>query len=168
MAPCRRITRTALAGVMLVAAVALLTGGTRRIAPEWTIEVRDESGRPVPGVSVRQSFKDYTLNEEPRSEDSETRCADSSGRVTFPARATWAWPGQVIMATIAKISALFRMCGPSFGTVATVAVRTRTTLREDAAVSECFWYMQTGRGAPQFSTCIVRSGWTPPYRCGPE
>lgn len=160
-----KLGRPVLVALIAFAVAAFATSGRRRIAPEWTVEVRDESGRPVPGVSVGQFFNDYTLAE--GRNPWEGRCTDSLGRVVFPPRATWAWPGLVIIATVAKIPAFFNMCPPSFGTAASVSVRTGTSLEDSGRVSDCNWYTTSGGGAARLSTCVVRSGWAPPYRCTP-
>jgi len=64
---------------------ALLYPFETTVVPAWSIRVVDESGRPYPGLQVRESWKHYTLDVELGShiDDGVT---DSQGRLVFPER----------------------------------------------------------------------------------
>jgi len=54
-----------------------------QVAPEWMIQTVDESGRPLPGVRLRESWKNYRIGGEAQEADTTT---DQNGYSTFPAR----------------------------------------------------------------------------------
>jgi len=72
----------ALLGVLGVI-VFLLYPFQKTIVPAENVVVINEEGRPFQYATVRQSWKDYSLEFEGHEED---RPTDASGRVQFPAR----------------------------------------------------------------------------------
>jgi hypothetical protein len=52
-------------------------------APEWEVIVVDEHGRPVEGMTVRETWQNYSVEAAGHETDRQT---DAKGHVTFPAR----------------------------------------------------------------------------------
>jgi len=52
-------------------------------APEWEVVVIDEQGKPVEGMTVRETWQNYSVETEEHEADRKT---DANGRATFPAR----------------------------------------------------------------------------------
>jgi hypothetical protein len=52
-------------------------------APEWEVFVVDEKGKPIEGVTVRETWYNYSVTRDSGAEDRKT---DVAGSVTFPAR----------------------------------------------------------------------------------
>lgn len=64
--------------------VAPLEAREVKIVPEWSVQVSDETGKPVAGFEVSERWEFFGL---PSSHDgSEVRSTDPRGRVVFPAR----------------------------------------------------------------------------------
>jgi hypothetical protein len=57
------------------------------VAPDWIVSVVDASGIPVEGITVRESYQDYSAEFDGGEED---RMSDLQGRVFFPAKKLWA------------------------------------------------------------------------------
>jgi hypothetical protein len=57
------------------------------IAPDWTVKTLDASHRPLPGVTVREVWQHYSLEDSSHEED---RVTDNKGEVHFPLRKRWA------------------------------------------------------------------------------
>jgi len=53
------------------------------VAPEWTVEVKDAEGRPMPGACVVQWWQHYSVEDDNHEESILT---DESGLVSFPRR----------------------------------------------------------------------------------
>jgi hypothetical protein len=51
--------------------------------PGWTVTVVDWQDRPIPGMTVRLSYQNYSLEDESHEMD---RITDQRGQVTFPAQ----------------------------------------------------------------------------------
>ena len=62
------------------AAVAALIPLTTLNCPSWDVWISDENGRPVPGITVRLSYKNYSAECESHEIDAIT---DSQGHVKF-------------------------------------------------------------------------------------
>lgn len=84
--------RTAAIVLGLVLAFALVPFASSN-CPDWTVTVVDKQDQPIPGMTVRLSYQNYSLEDEPHEMD---RITDQRGQVTFPA--------QIIRAS------LFRRC----------------------------------------------------------
>jgi hypothetical protein len=64
--------------------------------PEWDLTVVDPQGKPIEGALVRESWQNYSFEEEGHEEQRHT---DATGHVVFPSRTV-------------KASALTRIVGP--------------------------------------------------------
>jgi len=56
-------------------------------APAWRVQIVDESGKPIPGIQVREGWAYFGLDLAPEIDD---RVTDSDGHIAFPRRVTWA------------------------------------------------------------------------------
>ncbi len=54
-------------------------------APEWEVTVVDEHARPVEGMTVRETWQNYSVEATGHEMDRQT---DASGHATFPAHKT--------------------------------------------------------------------------------
>lgn len=52
-------------------------------APEWEVVVVDEQGKPIEGITVRETWQNYSVETEGHEADRQT---DANGRATFPLR----------------------------------------------------------------------------------
>lgn len=71
--------------LIIFGALALILLIPRRVivAPEWTITLVDELGRPMQGISMQEVWQHYSLENVPGRE---VKTTDAAGRVVFPAR----------------------------------------------------------------------------------
>lgn len=53
------------------------------VVPPWTVEVVDETGKPVEGIRVRQVWKHYSIESDSHEE---TTVTGKDGKVSFPER----------------------------------------------------------------------------------
>jgi hypothetical protein len=53
------------------------------VAPEWTVQIVDADGRPVPGITVREESQEYSIE---HREDERDEVSGDGGTVRFPAR----------------------------------------------------------------------------------
>jgi hypothetical protein len=53
--------------------------------PEWEVTVIDEHGKPVEGMTVRETWQNYSVETAGHETDRQT---DANGRATFPAQKT--------------------------------------------------------------------------------
>jgi hypothetical protein len=56
------------------------------VAPDWTVKILDASHRPLPGVTVREVWQHYSVEDSSHEED---RLTDNQGKVHFPLRRRW-------------------------------------------------------------------------------
>jgi hypothetical protein len=56
------------------------------VAPDWTITTLDAAHRPLTGITVRESWQEYSLEDSSHEEDGLT---DIRGEVHFPRRTEW-------------------------------------------------------------------------------
>jgi len=70
-------------GVSLALVVTLSIPFSYQICPSWDVSVVDKSGNPVPGMTVRLSHQDYSVESASHEED---RTSDAQGRVSFSER----------------------------------------------------------------------------------
>ena len=56
------------------------------VAPEWTVTALDSAHRPLAGITVREEWQQYSLEESSHEED---RLTDEKGEVRFPRRKQW-------------------------------------------------------------------------------
>ncbi len=89
--------------LLLFAVVALLPYPTT-VVPEWSIRVVDGNGAPVVGGTVRETWRDYSLEGDGHEEELLTNRA---GYVVFPERKIWAPPlFRVLFTSCAAVSTL--------------------------------------------------------------
>ena len=72
--------------ILLVLLAILLVPYRGIVAPDWTVTVVDEAGRPLPEMTVREEFKDYSHMGEGGEVDAVT---DAGGQAHFPLRREW-------------------------------------------------------------------------------
>lgn len=58
----------------------------RTVAPDWTITTLDAARRPLTGITVREVWQQYSVED---SEHEEDRMTDIRGAVHFPRRIYW-------------------------------------------------------------------------------
>ena len=56
-------------------------------SPDWNVTVVDQADRPVPGVTVRLSYTNYSAERQGHETD---RTTDESGRAAFSRETLWA------------------------------------------------------------------------------
>jgi hypothetical protein len=74
--------RKAAIGLGLVLALALVPFASPN-CPDWTVTVVDKQGQSIPGLTVRLSYQNYSLEDESHEMD---KITDQRGQVTFPAQ----------------------------------------------------------------------------------
>jgi len=72
-----------LAGVAFLAA--LLIPFSYQVCPRWDVSVVDASGQPLPGMTVRLNYQDYSVENVHHEVD---QISDSQGKASFPGQ--WA------------------------------------------------------------------------------
>jgi hypothetical protein len=83
--------------------------------PDWSVTVVDGSGLPVEGITVRESYQDYSIEAQGHERDQLT---DVSGKAHFAHITVWHSLGRRAVGTI--LSALTGGVHASFGTHASV------------------------------------------------
>ena len=78
-------------------------------APAWDVWVVGEDGQPVQGMTVRESYQDYSAQSNGSEEDQET---DNQGHVKFSAKVLWA---STFKRLVVIASELTRLVHASFG-----------------------------------------------------
>ena len=78
----RRVALPVIAFAAL-ALIGLLIPFPYQVCPSWDVLVVDTAGNPVPDITIRLSYQDYSVE---RTSHEEDRTADSQGRASFPAR----------------------------------------------------------------------------------
>jgi hypothetical protein len=79
----RRRFKRVLLGSVLAALAFSFVPYTTTVCPQWTLQILDEHGVPVPYANVIQCWQFYSLES---SEHKDDVCADPEGKVTFPRR----------------------------------------------------------------------------------
>src|SRR5437588_10686456 len=82
------------------------------IAPEWNLVLVDESGRGIKGIEVRESWQQYSIEDQGQEE---TRTAGAQGEVIFPMRVRYSplgWRFACCIRQVAKFVVLVS-CVPS-------------------------------------------------------
>jgi hypothetical protein len=95
--------------------------------PTWRIRVLDQTGQPVSGVTVRQYWKNYTLESEP-GENTEENQSDANGYLQFDRRSSKASIARRIMLTAFSAATLLAHGG--IGVSARVSVLESITTLE--------------------------------------
>jgi len=71
--------------IILLSLIILLVPFSTTVVPEWKVRVLNSQGKPVSGVRVRQTWKHYSLDLEPAT-NQEQEWSDETGYVVFPKR----------------------------------------------------------------------------------
>src|SRR5947209_4423183 len=100
--------------IVILAAVALASTFIplpRIVAPDWTITTLDPARRPLIGITVREVWQQYSVEDSSHEED---RLTDINGEVNFPRRTYWtSIGGRFFGCTRQIISAgVHASCGP--------------------------------------------------------
>ena len=83
-------------------------------SPDWKVKVVDEKGEPLPGMLVRLSYENYSVENTSHEED---RSTDQNGEAEFPARRSSASTlRRVYFSTLSAMA----LAHASFGPTATV------------------------------------------------
>ncbi len=98
----------AVAAVILVAAFIPLP---QTVAPAWTITTLDAARRPLTGVTVREVWQQYSLDDSSHEED---RFTDANGKVQFPRRMYWTSFGGRFLGCVRQVGSggVHASCGP--------------------------------------------------------
>ncbi|MGH9558905.1 MAG: hypothetical protein ACRD30_06650 [Bryobacteraceae bacterium] len=72
--------------ILLAILVGLLIPLPQTVVPAWTAQVVDESGAPQPGATVREVWRQYSLES---ASYHDQRNTDAKGMVSFPRRSLW-------------------------------------------------------------------------------
>ena len=96
------------AAVILVAAFIPLP---QTVAPAWTITTLDAARRPLTGVTVREVWQQYSLEDSSQEED---RLTDANGKVQFPRRTYWTNLGSRFLGCVRQVGrgGVHASCGP--------------------------------------------------------
>lgn len=82
----RKIIFIAFGIALLLLGIGLLIPYQTVLAPEWRVQVIDNSGKPYVGQKVRQFCSDYTLDINLCTDRSAAQFTDQNGYVIFPER----------------------------------------------------------------------------------
>jgi hypothetical protein len=82
------------------------------VAPDWTITTLDASRRPLAGITIREVWQQYSLEESSHEED---RLTDNRGEVHFPRRTQWTSIGGRLFGCARQIAGagVHASCGPN-------------------------------------------------------
>jgi len=102
-----KIVRIAVAVVL----VSVLIPVPRTVAPDWTITTLDAARRPLIGITVREVWQQYSLEDSSHEED---RLTNIRGEVHFPRRTEWTSIAGRIFGCLRQISGagVHASCGP--------------------------------------------------------
>ena len=97
--------RLLLFGIVIVVAVLAywLVPASVLAAPQWEVVVVDEQGKPVEGITVRETWQNYSVEMEGHEADRQT---DASGHATFPAQKS---PHSALVQIAGNLSALVHL-----------------------------------------------------------
>ena len=118
--------------------------------PHWNVTVVDQSGRPVPGVTVRLSYTNYSAEDERHEID---KRADESGQVAFPKETLWASSLRRIFYTVLSARAGVHA---SFGPFASVMAFGRGLEGEDVDPTRNILVFWQGRPSRMESKIVMK------------
>jgi hypothetical protein len=107
-----RPTRTKIVRVAAAVLLAiLLIPVPQTVAPDWTITTLDTAHRPLTGITVREVWQQYSLEDSSHEED---RITDHRGEVHFPRRKQWISIAGRLFGCARRISGdgVHSSCGP--------------------------------------------------------
>ena len=102
--------------LFFVLVIAILAGWfiPRRtvVAPEWKLTLTNESGRPMAGIIVGESWQHYSLENAGHHDEASS---DANGVVLFPSRVVRSSPAQRFVGCLRQFSryAVHASCGPA-------------------------------------------------------
>ncbi|MGA3048575.1 MAG: hypothetical protein ABSD67_18220 [Terracidiphilus sp.] len=83
-----RLTRTKILWVTTATVLAVAFFPVPQVvAPDWTVMTLDNTRRPLQGITVREEWQQYSLEDSAHEED---RLSDNRGEAHFPRRTQWA------------------------------------------------------------------------------
>jgi len=103
-----RKTLVAVAAVILITAFVPIP---QIVAPDWTITTLDAARKPLTGVTVREIWQQYSVEDSSHEED---RLTDASGQVRFPRRTYWVSMGMRFLGCARQVigGGVHGSCGP--------------------------------------------------------
>ena len=120
-------------------------------APEWDVTVVDENGKPVEGLTVRETWQNYSVEATGHETDRQT---DAQGRATFPAHKTEC---SLLSQVAGTLSALMHFnVHASYGPHASVFAFGKHS--EGTATSGQYVTDWTGHPSSMYSLIVVRPG----------
>ena len=78
--------RTAIARLAIGILVSACIPLPQTVAPDWKITTLDAARRPISGITVREVWQQYSIEDSSHEED---RLSDVKGEVHFPRRTNW-------------------------------------------------------------------------------
>jgi hypothetical protein len=83
----------------------------RTVAPDWTITTLDAARRPLTGITVREVWQQYSVEDSDHEED---RLTDIKGEVHFPRRIYWTSIADRFFGCVRQIisTGVHASCGP--------------------------------------------------------
>jgi hypothetical protein len=100
--------------IVILAAVAVASAFLplpRTVAPNWTITTLDAAHRPLTGITVREVWQQYSVEDSGNEED---RLTDIKGEVHFPRRVYWTSIANLFLGCARQIirAGVHASCGP--------------------------------------------------------
>jgi len=95
--------------IFLAALILVVVPYPTLVAPEWSVLVVDGQSKPLNGVSVRESYQNYSLERTGYEVDTIT---GGDGKVLFPAKRIWS---NLLLRSIGFLGALSGGVHASFG-----------------------------------------------------
>lgn len=104
-------TRSKIAAVAAVILVPAFIPLPQTVAPAWTIDTLDAARRPLVGITVREVWQQYSLEDSSHEED---RLTDAHGKVQFPRRTYSASIGSRFLGCVGQVASggVHGSCGP--------------------------------------------------------
>jgi len=98
--------------IIAVAAVAIaIVPLPQTVAPDWTVVTLDAARRPLSGITVREVWQQYSVENRSHEEDLWT---DTNGKVHFPRRTYWTSVAHRVLGCMGEVSStgVHASCGP--------------------------------------------------------
>ena len=106
-----RPARTKIVCVAVVVLLGAFIPVPQTVAPDWTITTFDAAHRPLTGITVREVWQQYSLEDSSHEED---RLTDDKGGAHFPRRTKWTGIGGRFLGCVRQIilTGVHASCGP--------------------------------------------------------
>lgn len=95
--------RTVIVGLTAIVLIGAIIPFPQTIAPDWTVTTLDATRKPLTGITVREVWQQYSVENSSHEED---RLTDSSGKVHFPRRTYWTSIASRFLGCAREVSAL--------------------------------------------------------------